>query len=794
MNRKERRAAASADRAGGREAGPDAAFAAALGQHRAGQLNAAERLYREVLAREPHHAAALHFLGVLRHQQGQSVAAVELIEQAIAADGSIPDFHYNLGVILEAMGRRDEAAARYREATALKPDHFGAWLNLGNVLLALGRLEEAEAACRSAARLNPQSGEARYNLGTALARRERYAEAASELAAAARLKPDFAAAHASLGAALLAAHEPAQAAPHLRRALGLDPRHLQAAVNLGQAALAQGDEAGALEAALAALAIGESREATVLFARAARHAAPRSDDRRFRELIARALEEGWDNPVNLIVPAVSLIRMNPAVKAVLERLGAPGTALGVAQRVAPVTLEELIAPATLADLAQDRVLCRLLAVLPPCDADLERMHVALRRALFEIVAADRELPPDGLAVLCAVARQCFVNEYVSGASDEERRGAAALGERLTAALAQGANVPPQWVAAIAAYRPLASLPGAERLVARTDAYAWPAPVAELLVQQVVEPQTENELCATLPRLTAIEDGVSRAVKQQYEENPYPRWISAGPAGAPMSLDGYLQAKFPGYRPLGRSAVAVLVAGCGTGQHAIETAQRFADADVLAIDLSESSLAYARRKTGERGLMNLRYAAADILAFDGAGQTFDLIEASGVLHHLADPFAAWRRLIALLRPGGVMNVGLYSESGRADVVRARAFVAAHGFATTPDGIRDCRAAMLASDDPLLAAACRRADFYSLSGCRDLLFHVEEHRLSLPEIAAFIEGAGLAFLGFDADAALLAKFAARFPEGGAQTDLGCWHAFETENPATFAAMYQFWVQQR
>jgi tetratricopeptide (TPR) repeat protein/SAM-dependent methyltransferase len=786
MSRKERRAAASADKAGLKHAGPDALFSAALGHHRAGQLGDAERLYREVLAREPRHAPTLHFLGVLSHQQGQSAAAVDLIERAIAADGSIPDFHYNLGVILEATGRRDAAAPRYRQATALKADHFGAWLNLGNALIALGRIEEAEAACRMAATLAPQAGEARYNLGTVLARRERYAEAAKEFAAAARLKPDFAAAHASHGAALLAAHEPAQAAMHLRRALALDPRHLHAAVNLGQAELAQGDEAGALEAALSALAIGESREATSLFARAARHVQPRSDDRRFRELVARALEEGWDNPVNLTVPAIGLVRMNPAVKAALECLAAPAAA--------PLSLDELIAPATLSDLAQDQVFCRLLELLPLCDADLERVVVALRRALFEVAAADKELSPDGLTVLCGVARQCFVNEYVSGASDDERHRAAALGDRLAAAAAQGEDVPPQWIAAVAAYHPLASLPGGERLAERTSTPTWPAPLAALLEQHIAEPRTERELRGSLPRLTAFEDGVSRAVKQQYEENPYPRWITAGSAGTPVSLDAYLQAKFPDYRPLGHSPIVVLIAGCGTGQHAIETAQRFADADVLAIDLSESSLAYALRKTGERGLANLKYAAADILAFDGAGRTFDLIEASGVLHHLADPFAAWRRLIALLRPGGVMNVGLYSERGRADVVRARAFVAERGFAATPDGIRDCREAMLASDDPPLATASRRADFYSLSGCRDLLFHVQEHRLSLPEIAAFIADAGLAFLGFDADTALLAKYASRFPEDGAKTDLGCWHQFETENPETFAAMYQFWVQKQ
>ena len=580
MNRKERRAAASADKAGRRDAGADAAFAAALGQHRAGQLVAAERLYREVLARGSRHAPALHFLGVLRHQQGDSAAAVELIGRAIAADGSIPDFHYNLGVILEALGRRDEAAARYRAASDLKPDHFGAWLNLSNALIALGRLDEAEEACRAAAKLAPQSGEAHYNLGTALARRERYGEAAAEFAAAARLKPDFAAAHASLGAALVAAQEPAPAVLHLRRALALDPRHLQAAINLGQAELAQGHEVDALEAALAALEIGENREAISLFVRAARNAQPLGDDRQFRHLVARALVEGWDNPINLIVPAIALVRMNPAVKAALGRLSTPAAAL--------LPPEELVAPATLADLAQDRVFCRLLEVLPLCAPDLERVVAALRRALFEVVAADRELPPDGLAVLCTLARQCFVNEYVAGASEEERHRAAALGDRLAAAAAQGAEVAPEWIAAVAAYRPLASLPGAERLTERP----WSAPVAALLAQQVTEPHTERELRSALPRLTAIEDGVSRAVKQQYEENPYPRWISAGPAGAPVSLDAYLQAKFPDYRPLGRPSIAILVAGCGTGQQAIETAQRFADADVLAIDLSEASLAYA----------------------------------------------------------------------------------------------------------------------------------------------------------------------------------------------------------
>ena len=134
---------------------------------------------------------------------------------------------------------------------------------------------------------------------------------------------------------------------------------------------------------------------------------------------------------------------------------------------------------------------------------------------------------------------------------------------------------------------------------------------------------------------------------------------------------------------------MLIAGCGTGQHAIETAQRFAGARVLAIDLSLTSLAYALRKTRELGVRNIEYAQADILKLGTIGRTFDVIESSGVLHHLADPFAGWRVLLSLLRPGGFMAVGLYSEIARADIVEARAFIAERGYGSSADDIRRCR---------------------------------------------------------------------------------------------------------
>jgi hypothetical protein len=78
-------------------------------------------------------------------------------------------------------------------------------------------------------------------------------------------------------------------------------------------------------------------------------------------------------------------------------------------------------------------------------------------------------------------------------------------------------------------------------------------------------------------------------------------------------------------------------------------------------------------------------------------------------------------------------------------------------------------MARTDDPLLAQARRRGDFYSMSGCPDLLFHALEHRSTLPEIAAFLDADNLRILGFDAEAGLQRRYASRFPSDVAKTDL-------------------------
>jgi SAM-dependent methyltransferase len=240
---------------------------------------------------------------------------------------------------------------------------------------------------------------------------------------------------------------------------------------------------------------------------------------------------------------------------------------------------------------------------------------------------------------------------------------------------------------------------------------------------------------------------------------------------------------------------VLVAGCGTGRHAIAVAFRYADTDILAVDLSRASLAYGIRRARELGVDNIRFRQADILALGAIDERFELIEASGVLHHMEDPEAGWSVLTGLLKPGGFIKLGLYSALGRRTIAAARAFVARNGFAATPDGIRAARQAIRALDaeDPVREVA-DELDFGSLSGCRDLLFHVQERSYTLPEVAQTIARQGLDFLGFEiVDDAARALYARMFPEDRERRDLERWRQVEEQRPQSFRTMYQFWCRK-
>lgn len=435
-------------------------------------------------------------------------------------------------------------------------------------------------------------------------------------------------------------------------------------------------------------------------------------------------------------------------------------------------------------LGADPMLACLLCATPVRNLEFERVLTTLRAALVTDAIAD----DDALPLVCLLARQCFINEYVFATTPEEDAAVARRKNEIETALAAGGAIAPASLAALAMYEPLHALADASRLLERR----WPPAVDAVVTQQLREPLDERALRDTIPRLTPIEDATSQNVRRQYEENPYPRWVNSAGGVTPVTLDEQLRRWFPTapFVPLGKTSIDVLVAGCGSGLQSTEIAQGYDGARVLAIDLSLASLCYAKRKMPAPLKERLDYAQADILQLGSLTRRFDLIESTGVLHHMRDPFAGWRVLLSLLKAGGLMYLGFYSETGRRDVAAARAFIAEHGYVSTAADIRRCRQDLLAGP---LASVTRFTDFFTTSECRDLLFHVQESRTSIPVIKAFIAEHGLRFIGFNLDEAKAQRFRAMFADKGWSTsDLDKWQAVESEEPDTFSGMYQLWVQ--
>lgn len=425
------------------------------------------------------------------------------------------------------------------------------------------------------------------------------------------------------------------------------------------------------------------------------------------------------------------------------------------------------------------------------DPALEAVLTAARRQLLFGPAA-LATRPGFTAFAAALARQCALNEFVfAEAADEKTRVAALEAELADRTAFSRAEEWPLLLTAL--YRPLDRLPGAEGLVAAKGTFG-PA-MQELIAATVEDRLAEARYAAGITELLPEGEGVSAAVRAQYEANPYPRWATLRrprPGGWRDGLASYASAaELVALSP----APAVLIAGCGTGRQAILAALAYGpEAPVLAVDLSRASLGYAARMAERHDIPNLRFARTDLLRLPELGRRFAIIECSGVLHHFADMTAGLKALTACLEPGGLMRLALYSRPARRHVNAARAEIARRGLAADPDGIRAFRQVLLASPEPW-AQATRETfrDLYSLSGCRDLLFHVQEHQLTIPELAALLGAAGLDFRGFVLPADSRALVADRFANPDARCDLAAWDAAEAAHPDFFLGMYDFWVRK-
>ncbi|MBT3350850.1 MAG: tetratricopeptide repeat protein [Nitrospinaceae bacterium] len=820
--------------------------------HRSGSLLKAGEICQSILNLDPNNAEALHLLGIISYQEGKNENAVDLMSRALDINPDFTDAHSNLGIALHDLGKLDEAVASYRKALDIEPNSPNALGNLGSALRDLGKLDEAVASYRKALDISPNFVGAHNNLGTIIRELGNLDEAVASHRKALDIDPNFASAHNNLGIALRDLGKLDEAAASYRKALDINPNFVNAHNNLGNVFrdLGKLDEAaasyrkaldidhdftdahnnlgvalnnlGKLDEAVASyrkaldidpdfadahnnlgVALGElgEQEEAITCHRRATILNPQND--LFWDSLAWTLESisftsvddiilqdllfllgrPTVHPGYLVRPIISALRCHPGFSQILEAASSGRLEIGIAYRDAVEQLSTI------------PLFLRIIELIHIDDLEIERMLTFLRHAMLEETMAEK-MDEMALPFSAALALHCFTNEYVFSESDKEKVVVEQLQEKIAALLEKEQEVPPSFVAALGAYRPIYSFSWAQELCKRD----WAGNIKEVIERQILEPQVERSLRSQIPSLTPIQNAVSQSVREQYEENPYPRWVKTGLAAKDRTVGAVLQGA-PFYFDLGDynspASPQILVAGCGTGQHAIGTASRLSNEGVLAVDLSLSSLSYASRKTVELGFSNIEYVQGDIMELGDLGRQFDIIECAGVLHHLGDPLAGWRVLVDLMQPGGLMRIGLYSETARQHIISGRSLISEKGYSSTSEDIRRCRQEIIAlaeDGNRKMERICTSPDFFSLSNCRDLLFHVQEHHFMLPQIEEALQVLKLEFLGFEMRSQIvMRKFRKSNPNKRSLTSLSLWHKFELENPYTFSRMYQFWCKK-
>ena len=549
-------------------------------------------------------------------------------------------------------------------------------------------------------------------------------------------------AYRNLGNILFVRREPAKAIPYFQQALDTDGGDHASYAMLAEAHFALGDTAKAL--GFSGLAIGlapdEMRYKERFIAMSQGAVFQQHDEIIARVILACLATPGLDCS-GLQGFWYNIFTLNPVYRSVYKLAGQDGGFLKTLKNLVAASPADFDAQA-LANVTDFMPLLRpyfLLGLekITVYSKPFEDFIAALRKAL--LLQPARFSPPAHDALAKGVAQYALGTEYIIDITPEE-----------TAALAQ---------------TPSGTLQAC---------YAETAESRRAL----------DEARKTIPALTPIADEVSVKVREQYEESPYPKWKTV-----PRNLT--LEAVAA---PLRKQGAKILIAGCGTGHEAAQIASVLPEADILAVDLSLSSLAYAKLQTQLLGFKNIRFAQADILRLGGIEDRFDAVISGGVLHHLRDPVTGWQVLTGLLNPGGLMRIALYSATARRHITAAREAVARGNYPATPEGMRAFRReSRKLLDKDTLGRLMAVSDYYHISMYRDMVFHVQEHCFDIPGLETALKRLQLAFLKFILPQTVAAQYHAAFPGDAEGLSLGNWHKFEQAQPETFLGMYQFWCRK-
>lgn len=430
-------------------------------------------------------------------------------------------------------------------------------------------------------------------------------------------------------------------------------------------------------------------------------------------------------------------------------------------------------------------ICLGLQKIIPALAPIENIFSSLRRYFMTHWENYAEWPKGTLDFLSSLAVQNWYNDFIYFETPEEKIVFKNLMSFIKDNIDLSKKIGSEHATLLAlasCYQPIYDIVGNNTEL--NFAPSCKKQVEPFITAQYTYPRIEKSLIPTIKSFTEIEDLTSKAVQAMYEQRPYPRWTNMSRPVISETMASMSE------------NIDVLVAGCGTGQEPCMLATTLPRAHITAIDLSRTSIAYGMRMAKKLDLSErITFLHGDLMKVSELNKKFDYIVSSGVLHHLKEPEKGLSAILAMLKPSGKMAISLYSQIARDYLLNpANEYITEKGYTSSLDDIRQFRQDIfgLKPDDPRVRCA-RAADFFSLSECNDLLFHIQEHRYTFPMIRDMAERHGLDIfhVGLTPDKKEL--FMTQYPDGQV-TDWELMNKFELENPGLFAEMYKVFFHRK
>ena len=660
------------------------------------------------------------------HRNGENKKAIKKAEQMVALFPKSALLFNIFGACHFSEKNYDAAIENYKKAINLRPDYADAHNDLGRVYAFLNDWKTSINYYDKAISINDRNSQYHLNRGNAL-NEQGLIEAIYSYKKVLNLDPKNFHALNNLGLAYTNIGENDSALENFKLAIKINPTYSMAYFNMGQLYQKLDKTQDALYCFYKAAELDRSlAPALYAFGNVLGSFAFSELKAEFKNLISRLLsEENYVNPGNISKNTVTLLKAEPDIKKILKTVN---------QSFDLNLVVDII--------GKNLLLLDLLKSCPIPDIEIENVLKKIRREL--LLNYKQSLSnKNSLFLIEALAIQCFINEYLYSETPDELILIDQMEKRLQALLKNNQQPNIEHILLFSCYRPLSN-------------YSWSAKIKltgqfpDFELRLLSEPRRQAKIINKIPEFKNISDSVSKKVRAQYEESPYPRWVKCRLIKEPKSISVICQKlslSVTDKSIFNIKTPKILVAGCGTGQHSIQTADRFKDCKVTAIDLSLSSLSYAKMRSDELNFSNIDYLHADILDTKLFEKKFDIIESGGVLHHMKDPMEGWEALTNTLRPGGLMKIGLYSKHARKIIIDQRNRLGLHKKKIHKEMILIERENIIRSDNNFASTVRKWNDFYSLSEMRDLLYHVQEHQFTLPQIKECLSTLNLSFCGFE-----------------------------------------------